>query len=318
VIPGTVRLSAAIGDGAYGSRDVDLYRLELAGGEVLTVDIDAETLPTPSLLDSYLRLFDANGRQLARNDDAGGSWDSFLTFTAPTSGTYYVGVSSYGNSRYDATREGSGRRGRTRGEYMATISVATTATNDSGADVGRTVDAGDTFATARAVDAAMGPLSFSGRIGDGRQLLRDVDMYAITLTAGQRVVVDIDAQTLTGGSTLDSSLRLFNAGGRQVACNDDASGSLDSRLVFTARVAGTYYVGVSGYGNSRYNPTLEDSGWWGSVGDYEISFDLTTPTRGNRVLGFRDVERTIIRQAAFATLAGGTETLGTFGPRRLS
>ena len=47
----------------------------------------------------------------ATNNDARGSRDSFITFTATTAGTYYVGVSAAGNTAHNPRRGGSGRVG---------------------------------------------------------------------------------------------------------------------------------------------------------------------------------------------------------------
>ena len=104
---------------------------------------------------------------------------------------------------------------------------------------------------------------------------------------------------------------MFDASRRRVAFNDDTAGSYDSLVSFTPRVAGTYYVGVSGYGNAAYNPAQAGSGSGGSTGDYAVvmRFDpLTTlPARGGnavRALGVPDdpiAGRS--RLAAFAALA---------------
>ena len=118
---GAIRLAARVGDGSLGLRDVDLYRIKLAAGQSITIDVDARSLVASSTLDSVLRLFNAAGRQLTSNDDAAGSPDSLLTFTAPTVGTYYVGVSGTGNETYAAKRAGAGRAGST-GGYEITFS----------------------------------------------------------------------------------------------------------------------------------------------------------------------------------------------------
>jgi subtilisin family serine protease len=117
--------TATIGDGQHGQKDVDLYAITLAAGSRLTIDVDARSLATPSTLDSYLRLFDSTGRQLATNDDTANSLDSLLVFTAPGAGTYYVGVSSYGNSTYAPATAGSGATGRTTGDYVVAFTVDT-------------------------------------------------------------------------------------------------------------------------------------------------------------------------------------------------
>ena len=123
---GSVRFPAQIGDGQYRSRDVDLFKVVLQAGQSLTIDVDARSLPSPSTLDSYVRLFDSRGRELARNDDANGSLDSFLSVVARTGGTFYVGISGYGNSGYTATRGGSGRSGST-GSYEVAFSFGAAA-----------------------------------------------------------------------------------------------------------------------------------------------------------------------------------------------
>lgn len=73
--------------------DIDYYRLSLAAGQILKVDVNARNLSPASQLDSYIYLLDADGRSvLAENDDeAGGSTqDSMLTYTIRRDGTYYL------------------------------------------------------------------------------------------------------------------------------------------------------------------------------------------------------------------------------------
>ena len=74
------------------------------GRQTLLIDLD---LPS-SILNSHIRLFDGAGNQLAANDDGVGpspessALESFLAFTVPAAGTYYVGVSSSLNVAYNA------------------------------------------------------------------------------------------------------------------------------------------------------------------------------------------------------------------------
>lgn len=118
-------------------RDVDMFKVELEVGDRLIVDID--TLPGGPA--TVLRLFDERGvpqefvtgagvvrsvsetgplpTHLKRGSTAGSpaadaenNRDGFVDFTATRSGTYFVGVSSRGNDRYDALS----LAGRTTGE----------------------------------------------------------------------------------------------------------------------------------------------------------------------------------------------------------
>jgi len=133
-------------------------------------------------------------------------------------------------------------------------------------------DAGDTLPRAESVVATTGSVTLASRIGDGPRGRRDVDLFRVSLAAGQRLTIDVAARSLATPSTLDSYLRLFDSKGRQLAANDDTSGTPDSSLSFMAPKAGVYYVGVSGSGNVTYRPSRAGSGRTGSTGAYQIEF----------------------------------------------
>ena len=133
-------------------------------------------------------------------------------------------------------------------------------------------DAGDTLPRAQSVVATTGSVTLASRIGDGPRGRRDVDLFRVSLAAGQRLTIDVAARSLATPSTLDSYLRLFDSKGRQLAANDDTSGTPDSSLSFMAPKAGVYYVGVSGSGNVAYKPSRAGSGRTGSTGAYQIEF----------------------------------------------
>ncbi|MGB7323224.1 MAG: pre-peptidase C-terminal domain-containing protein, partial [Rubripirellula sp.] len=113
--------SETIGNGLYGSDDVDLFRVELVEGQTLSIDVDAEYDDNGvqvSTLDSYLRIFDSTGLDLGASsyhegyasspNDFGYSYsDDFRTFTAQSSGVYFIGVSSQDNAGYDVSTGGS-------------------------------------------------------------------------------------------------------------------------------------------------------------------------------------------------------------------
>jgi len=404
---GTATTAGTIGDGANRRRDVDLFAVSLTAGDVLTVDVDAAVLG--SGLDSYLRLFDASGWPLAANDDADGSLDSALGFIAPQTGTYYVGLSAFGNTRYDPFVAGSGRPGATTGDYVLAFEVASTAlTADvvdvdpdprttavdvvivdfsdvvtdfdatdvalwrdgeavplAGVDVatvdgmrwvvsglagftaspgrytiavepggvmagnGRVLeeaaadswlvvadtvagDVGDTLRQAAIVATSSGEVRVAGQIGDSRYRGRDVDLYRVTLAAGQSLSVDVVARLVSSSSSLDSYLRLFDSRGRQLASNDDANGSFDSALAFTAVRGGVFFIGVSGYGNFRYSPLRAPSGRFGSTGAYELAlaFGSTLSRRGASIAGFPDAPDAGLTQRLAAFAQFGATTCG--------
>ena len=107
----------------------------------------------------------------------------------------------------------------------------------------------------------------------------DVDLYQVQLQAGDQISIDIDANDQ--GSEIDSILRLFDAGGNQLSISDDQpapgeDSSLDSFIDFTVDETGSYFIGVSGFSNTNYDPTIEGSGDFGSTGDYSLALTVTS------------------------------------------
>ncbi|RZJ00838.1 MAG: tandem-95 repeat protein [Brevundimonas sp.] len=97
----SIRVQGAISTSA----DQDVFRIDLAAGETLTLDIDfAGIIPGVGGLDSFVFLYDAAGNVLNFNDDSstslggGGSTstqDSFLQFVAASGGAFYIVVKDF-------------------------------------------------------------------------------------------------------------------------------------------------------------------------------------------------------------------------------
>ena len=114
----TLTVNQKIGDGPDGANDVDLYSFTAAAGDLVTVDMGPTyTNPYPDV-----RLFDAAGHQLAIGYYS--QEPEIATFVLPSSGTFYVGVSSSGNTGYDPTTTNSGSHGNYTGSYTMTVTLA--------------------------------------------------------------------------------------------------------------------------------------------------------------------------------------------------
>lgn len=119
---GQARFSGVtLGNGLFGNLDVDIYRITMPRGGLITAETFAQRLPSPSTLDTYLRLFNATGVELIANDQTEGN-DSFIDFFVNTGGLYYVAVSGYGNAAYSPTLGGSGQT-QSLGVYDLRLSV---------------------------------------------------------------------------------------------------------------------------------------------------------------------------------------------------
>lgn len=104
------------------SRDIDMYRFEVAAGAGagrFTAEVVAERLADSSLLDSVLTLYrelaDGSREVVAVNDNYF-SEDSYLQLDLEP-GVYYLGVSASGNNNYNPEIQESGLGGVTEGNY---------------------------------------------------------------------------------------------------------------------------------------------------------------------------------------------------------
>ena len=144
--------NGSIVEQAYGVRDIDMIQVTLKAGEKLTLDIDGN-----GSVDTYLRVLNASGVEVAQNDDsqtidAGSSvlQDSYLTYTVPSDGVYYIAVQSY-SGRDDGTYNlwmniqpatnttGNGTFEYTLTEGTVTDTAAADVTVSSGATINGTV-----------------------------------------------------------------------------------------------------------------------------------------------------------------------------------
>ena len=93
----------------------------------------------------------------------------------------------------------------------------------------------DTVATAQAVEL---PVGITGRIGRAG----DEDRFAFTAVKGRAYSFKVTAARV--GSPLDAWLKIENKDGKQLAMNDDANGSRDPELTWTAPSDGTFTAAI--------------------------------------------------------------------------
>lgn len=226
--------------------DVDLLRFTVAAGQKVTFDLDAED----SLLDSYLRLFDADGVQIASNDDGAApgeedTYESFLEYTFTTAGTYYLGISGYGNTSYDAST-GSGDSDGSTGGYALTVTPTAAATDDAFED-------NDTLATAANLGFRTAPRTYRGL-----KLIDAGDYFRFR--TGARGTADDSVKILFNHAAGDLDLELYNARGQLVGRSNGVSNSEEVSLA--DQPAGLYFVRVLGYeaATNTYNLVIDPTG----------------------------------------------------------
>lgn len=104
----------------------------------------------------------------------------------------------------------------------------------------------------------------------------DVDLFKLSGSAGQILTAATTGRS--GGATVDTFLRLFNASGQEIK---HINNGVYDTLTYQLPSDGTYYIGVSGTNNVAYS-VVEDFArrLGGATGDYELSLSLDPATGG--------------------------------------
>ncbi|WP_048752935.1 PPC domain-containing protein, partial [Crocosphaera watsonii] len=325
--------------------------------DVDSIPYEIEGVEEIQRLDSELRLFDAEGNELqlvtgaaAPDEVFTANRDAYLEFVAEDYGVFYVGVAQLGNRTYnpfDATDgSGSGRIfpdfGINIGEYELTATL-----EDGGQpevpfifdkpyfEEGENSDDTIDTATPTGLTSETPTVTIEGEIAGNfftedlslrTDNTEDADMYSVELAAGDVLRLDIDARINRSSSeSPDTILRLFDADGNQLAQSDDdfapdelyAPGRQDSYLEFTATEAGTYYVGVSSFGNGEfgftndpYDPNVAGSGTGRSDGAYTLNLSLNVePTPQETVIPAPTGEGATVSLSASAGTFDGDDNL---------
>lgn len=191
--------------------DKDLFAINLMAGVSYDFSLYRDS---KSGVDPLLSVHDTSGRMVAQN--GGKSTDSaHLYFTAPTTGTYYLGAQD---------QNGTGT-----GSYA----LQAFAVDDVPYYASKPMAVGTTT---------------SGRI----ELASDTDRYAVELKAGFTYVFTLESDKTAAG--LDPRLQLSsssggkNGGGSTIAVDDDSGNPHTgaARIRFTATSSGTYYLDAMG------------------------------------------------------------------------
>lgn len=288
--PSAYTASGNIGDnpaliGFNAPLDVDLLQVQLAGGSTIRIDIDSDSIGTG--LDSIVRLFDVAGNELAFNDDGAApgeffSFDSYLEFTVPASGTYYIGVSGYDNFTYDPLNAATGTAGST-GDYTINVEVDsggiqftrfTGLTGDSNHDrkQGQLIIESTTVTNARDFGIDIGSGARSGPTGD------------IPHQGPARLTREVNTQQLVPGVVVRNNLLIDNGQGG-IRYSGDTGGGQPASVPFGRIVNNTIYGGGAGDIGIRVennaSPTLLNN----IVANLGVGISMDASSAGRTVIG---------------------------------
>ncbi len=241
-------------------------------------------LPPVAVSDNLYAEQNSSGARLPvlwNDSDPEGATLSIPSVTTPQHGSASPQFDSYSGKNVVSYTPTSAYTGTDTFNYTISDGMLTASTFTS-----LTVHAVDnTIASARSLTLQNNVrLTTGGIIGDGPQSWSDVDIFSVSLTAGQAIKFDIDSAKIDAGGSygsLNALLRLFNSAGTQIASNDNGTdpdtniASNDSYLSYTVTTSGTYYLGVSESTNSTYNPTTSGGGYSMMSGAYQLKVLLS-------------------------------------------
>jgi hypothetical protein len=217
--------------------DHDWYRVRLNAGQSYRFLLNGSG--SSALADPLLKIHDAQGQEIATDDDGGEGLNSYLEFTAPTTATYFVEAAAFDQN---AT-----------GGYTLT-SEQGDIPNNTQTDAVLSADG----------DTRQGTLAPAG----------DSDWYKLTLTQGQAFRVAVNGGDAAGALS-DPLVILHGPDGAEVARDDDGGPGLNALLEYQAAAAGDYYVEVRGFSDDAagtYTLTLTA----GEIGDTAETADQLT------------------------------------------
>mgnify|MGYP000920900423 CR=1 FL=1 len=169
-----------------------------------------------------------------------------------------------------------------------------------------------------------GSVSIGGSIIGELETSYDQDWFKVSLTAGRLYAFDLKGAASGGGTLSDTNLRLLDPSVSYVSFDSDSGMGPDARLVYSPVVDGTYYLDVSGGGNSvggTYTLVAADIGADDHIGSSATTSPLTMggTTAGN-IQFYNDVDWFRLELAAGRVYVfemqggdtGGGVPLGTF------
>jgi hypothetical protein len=257
--------------------DVNFYKFDAIAGREVTILLRTESIGSD--LNAILSFYDGSWKLLAYNDHewnlGSGQFgqDPILYLKIPSTGTYYLAVSSAAQFRRRFLPGMSG----TTGSYDLTLF-----TRFDSWTVQDQYEPNDTLQAATAIS-----LPFES-IGANLLYLGDMDWYTFNANKGDRISIDIDAlemQCQPGwGPVVRTRLGLFDAKGQSLLSVDKGSDpddgfADDPALIFDVPQNGKYYIAVTTQPDTQFatlfnNPTfLQDpyvSGLENRIGFYRL------------------------------------------------
>lgn len=213
------QFTGAAAEGEFSpAGDIDWYRMQVEQGQRYEFTLDAIPDADGNAVDPVLVIYDAQGNQLAFNDDSNMSLNSALRFSPQQSGEVFVEARTYG--------------GNETGRYTLAATSSSIPPDAVGNDA-------STRARIYAGRQVNGQLEYEG----------DTDWYRFSARTGQTYQITLSGAD--GANALgDPLLRVLDRDGNEIATNDDSEYGLDSALAFTPQRSGDVFIDARAYADA--------------------------------------------------------------------
>ncbi len=221
--------------------DTDVFAVNLTAGNIYDFSVKSYYDGLGSLSQAELRLLDADGNlvSVGNIDDVTGRAE--------------MAISVFDDGRYFLEVSGADLPGNI-GTYTLDTRLRSADDNTN-----------DDYSSDTQSSALVAPgKALSGEI----EVAGDHDWARVSLEAGTVYVLDVLADGDGAGGTLtDSTLRVLDAQGNEIAIDDNSGAGLDSHIQFTPSVSGEYYLDVGSRGDATGTYTLRVRELYSGVAD---------------------------------------------------
>ncbi len=332
-------------EGRVDSEEIDYYKVTAKKGERISAEVEGVRL-NMTLFDPYVAIQNMDGEILAESDDTPlALQDPSVTVVAPADGTYIVQVreAAYGGGRYSYYRAhigsfprptivfpAGGKAGSTvkvkfigdaAGDFEQEFKLPAEPDENHGVvavqngvsspfpnafrvspfDNVIEAEPNNDFAKATKTELPV-PAAFNGIISEPG----DIDCFRFTAKKGQQLHVRVHAQQVR--SDLDPVMNIYDAKGKRITGNDDASGIMDSYARFNPPADGEYLIRINDHlsrGRADFTYRIE-------MTPYQPSYAMSIPHVARRDSQTRQA-MVIPRGNRFATMMTASRQNGLRG-----
>jgi thiol-disulfide isomerase/thioredoxin len=246
-IDGELTNNDALDTARKGSR-CKTYTLKMTEGSSWEITMRSATL------DSYLRIEDSAGKQVAEDDDSGGGvnmLDAQIVFKPAKTDTYKIIATTFKDGevgKFTLTANRVNKVEPAPAPVSAPVAAHTPGEKDKG-------DKGDKGKDDKGLNIN-GELNNNDGLDKVRQGCR-CKTYKLKMTEGSTWEINLRS------ADFDAYLRIEDSAGKQLAEDDDSGGNLDAKIVFKAPKTDTYTIIATTYANGetgKFTLTAEQKG----------------------------------------------------------